>query len=79
MLESKMHFFTQMVWYVVRISETAEGHSGYDVPWSPFRVIPFSTSPAYHDFHHYENTGNYSSLFVHWDTFFGTNRTFYKK
>ena len=78
LMESKMHLFTQMVWYVVRITETAEGHSGYDLPWSPFRVLPFTTSPAYHDFHHYENTGNYSSAFRHWDTFFGTNKSYYR-
>lgn len=57
--------------------ETQDGHCGYDFSWSPYRLIPFSTSAAYHDFHHSHNVGNYSSFFSFWDTLFGCNNDYY--
>ena len=77
-LGPRIHVFAVFVWYMVRVSETADGHSGYDFPWSIFRVMPFNTSAAYHDYHHLHNVGNYSSIFRLWDTVFGTNKHFYK-
>lgn len=78
LLGYRMHYYSHMVWMLIRVNETADGHSGYDFPWSPYRIMPLGTSATYHDYHHLHNVGNYSSVFRTWDTFFGTNKTFYK-
>jgi methylsterol monooxygenase/4-alpha-methyl-delta7-sterol-4alpha-methyl oxidase len=72
-LGPKLHFYSLLCWYVIRITETADGHSGYDFPWSPFRLIPFTNSPSYHDFHHLKNVGNYKTNRRTWDSIFGCN------
>lgn len=71
------HFYTYLLWAIVRLMETQDGHCGYDFSWSPYRLIPFSTSASYHDFHHSHNVGNYSSFFSFWDTLFGCNKDYY--
>jgi sterol desaturase/sphingolipid hydroxylase (fatty acid hydroxylase superfamily) len=76
-LGQKMHMFTVVCWLIVRLGETLDGHCGYEFSWSPYRLIPFSTSASYHDFHHSHNVGNYSSFFSIWDTVFGTNKIYY--
>jgi sterol desaturase/sphingolipid hydroxylase (fatty acid hydroxylase superfamily) len=78
LLGKNMHFFTFIIWSMYRLAETTDGHSGYEFSWSPYRLIPFSASATYHEFHHSYNMGNYSSFFVTWDTFFGTNKMFYR-
>jgi sterol desaturase/sphingolipid hydroxylase (fatty acid hydroxylase superfamily) len=60
-LGKNMHFCTLLMWTVLRIFETLDGHCGYEFSWSPYRLMPFSTSATYHDFHHSHNFGNYSS------------------
>ncbi|CDW78371.1 sterol desaturase family protein [Stylonychia lemnae] len=76
-LGKRMHYYTYFCWYIFRVLESMDGHSGYEFPWSPFRLIPFSGSSTYHDFHHSNNIGNFCSFFTFWDTVFGTNSTFY--
>lgn len=76
-LGKNMHYSTVLLWTIVRVCETLDGHCGYEFSWSPYRLIPFSTSASYHDFHHSHNVGNYSSFFSFWDTIFGQNKTFY--
>lgn len=63
---------------LMRALEGVDGHTGYDFSFSPFRLIPFSSSARYHDFHHSHNLGNYSSFFTIWDTILGTNGDYYK-
>src|SRR6185312_4993463 len=70
LLGSNIHFFTFLMWGTVRLGETLDGHCGYEFSWSPFRLVPFSTSASYHNFHHSHNVGNYSSFFLIWDTIF---------
>ena len=72
-----MHFATAFTWYFFRFTESAEGHSGYEFSWSPFRVLPFASDYAYHAYHHSHNIGNYSSFFTIWDTVFGSNSVYY--
>jgi len=78
LLGKHTHLFTVLVWYIFRSGETVDGHCGYEFSWSPYRLVPFSGSAEYHDFHHTHNVGNYSSFFSLWDTVFGTNHDFYK-
>ena len=61
-----------------RIMETCDGHSGYEFPWSMFRLLPFSGSSDFHDFHHSKNAGNYSSFFTYLDTLFHTDKEYRK-
>lgn len=43
-LGERLHYLTFVLWSVWRIAEGYDGHSNYDLPWSPFRVVPFSSS-----------------------------------
>jgi len=76
-LGGRMHMVTAFTWYSLRYLESAEGHSGYEFSWSPFRLLPFGSDFAYHAYHHSHNIGNYSSAFTVWDTVFGSNKTYY--
>ena len=73
-LSSQMHFFTRICWNLLRLTETCNGHSGYEFPWAPYSLMPFAGSAQYHGYHHTNNLGNYSSFFTLWDSLFGTNR-----
>jgi len=75
-LGPNIHVLTIFAWYTVRFGETLDGHCGYEFSWSPYRLIPFSGSAEYHDFHHSVNIGNYGSFFCIWDTVFGTNQAY---
>lgn len=78
LLGKHVHLFTVLLWYIFRAGETIDGHCGYEFSWSPYRLVPFSGSAEYHDFHHTHNIGNFSSFFCLWDTVWGTNTDFYK-
>lgn len=78
-LHGYLHIVTLNAYIVTRFVETNEGHSGYNFPWSPFKIFPFSTDSAYHNFHHLKNIGNYGAFFTLWDTLFKTNVDFYKE
>ncbi len=45
LLDTRMHAVTFLVWSIYRVSESADAHCGYEFPWSPFRLIPFSGRP----------------------------------
>ena len=60
-------------WVVCLIDE----HSGHDVWWSPYQLLPFTGcalggGAAPHDIHHYKPTKNFGFVFVVWDRLFGT-------
>jgi len=76
LLNGHLHLVTLNAFIVFRLLETNEGHSGYDLPWSPFKIFPFSTDPSYHNYHHLKNMGNYGSFFKIWDTIFRTNKEY---
>ena len=77
LLGEKLHVFTAMCWATLRLLEIHDGHSGYEFPWSIFRLIPFGTDATYHNFHHTNNVGNYSSFMTIWDSVFDCNTDFY--
>jgi len=70
----RSHIFTLMIWLFIRITETIDAHSGYEFPWSPYKLIPFQGGAGRHDYHHSKNVGDYGSFFVFWDRLCGTNR-----
>ena len=67
------HASTMYVWIIFRVSETVVNHSGYNLPWAMFQLLPFQGSAQGHDDHHSKNTGNYGSLFTLWDHAMGTH------
>ena len=85
LLDRRCHFVTMNIWGLYRVTEGGDAHCGYEFPWSPFRLIPFSgilcvmLAPAsYHNYHHSHNKGNYATFFCIWDTIFGTNQSYYE-
>ncbi len=66
------HVAVIWLWVVFRQWEAAEGHCGYDLPWSPTKWLPFSDGGVHHDFHHARIKGNFAG-FLRWtDSVFGT-------
>lgn len=67
------HVILLWAWVTVRLLETIDVHSGYDIPLNPLNYIPFYTGARHHDFHHMNFIGNYASTFTWWDRIFGTD------
>lgn len=78
LLGNKTHMLTVYLWYAIRTFEAYDGHSGYEFPWSPFRLLPMSGGSDYHNYHHLKNIGNYGSFFTYWDTICNTNNNYWK-
>ena len=68
----KVHAYTLLAWLVWRVVETCDGHSGFDFPFMPARLMPLASPSGGHDAHHSINTGNYGSFLRVWDWVFGT-------
>jgi len=66
------HVVVLWIWFAVRQWEAAEGHCGYDFPWSPTRLFAGSDGARHHDWHHARVRGNYAGFFPIWDRAFGT-------
>lgn len=66
------HVVVLWTWFAFRQWEAAEGHCGYDFPWSPTQVFPGTDGARHHDFHHARVRGNYAGFFPIWDRVFGT-------
>ena len=56
------HVLTIWIWIVIRQWEAAEGHSGYDLPYSPTKLLPGSDGAVHHDWHHRRIRGNYAGF-----------------
>ena len=71
------HLTFLWIWMAVRVAETTDVHSGYDIPISPFYLLPGYAGARVHDFHHFNFEGNYAPTFVWWDQICGTDN-YYK-
>jgi len=72
----KSHVYTVCVFRSVVKFFALLHHSGYELPvFQPLQAIPFMSSPANHDFHHYIGHSNYGGVFMLWDYIFGTYTT----
>ncbi|XP_039994469.1 cholesterol 25-hydroxylase-like protein isoform X1 [Xiphias gladius] len=71
------HPLTEMLFFVTNIYLSVEAHSGYELPWSPHRLVPFGLygGVRHHDLHHLKFKVNYAPYFTHWDRLLGTLRT----
>ncbi|PIK46052.1 C-4 methylsterol oxidase-like [Apostichopus japonicus] len=67
------HLVLIWAWAVARMLESYDVHSGYEFPFNPLHLIPFYAGTRFHDFHHKNFHGNYSSTFTWWDKLFGTD------
>jgi sterol desaturase/sphingolipid hydroxylase (fatty acid hydroxylase superfamily) len=71
------HLLSVWVFLFLRLWETVDDHSGYDLPWNVTKLIPFWAGSHHHDFHHRTATGqragNFASVFTVWDRVFGTD------
>ncbi|KAL8207238.1 UNVERIFIED_CONTAM: Methylsterol monooxygenase 1 [Gekko kuhli] len=67
------HVILLWAWVICRLLETIDVHSGYDIPLNPLHLVPFYAGTRFHDFHHMNFIGNYSSTFTWWDKIFGTD------
>jgi 4-alpha-methyl-delta7-sterol-4alpha-methyl oxidase len=66
------HVVTIWIWVALRQLEAAIGHSGYEWPFDPLRLVPFYEGVAYHDFHHGSFVGNYAGVLGYLDRVCGT-------
>lgn len=66
------HIVTVWVWITFRQWEAAEGHCGYDFPWTPTHFLPFNDGARHHDVHHARVRGNYAGFLTWTDRVFGT-------
>ena len=74
----KTHMFVILFWLTYKTYTSAEGHCGFDFPWSFSRVFPFVYYPSYHDFHHSKNVGNFATSLYIFETIMGTNAEFFE-
>lgn len=72
----RAHLFTIFVWMIFRMWETLDAHGGFEIPFSPWRLLsPVLLGAEGHDWHHSHNRGNYGvSRF--WDWLMGTDVEF---
>ena len=66
------HVVVLWVWVAVRQLEAAEGHAGYDFPFSPTHWLPGSDGARHHDAHHAKVKGNYAGFLAWFDGVRGT-------
>ena len=78
-LGGKAHVFTFFFWIWWKVMISTEGHSGYEFPWSPMRVLPLVSGPSFHDHHHSHNVGNFSGSCYFWDLIFGTSAHYWQE
>ena len=70
------HFVVLAAFTALRSWQTVQSHAGYDLPWDPCNVWPFSGGSRRHDFHHSHNAGNYGGFFMFWDWACGTDAAY---
>lgn len=73
-----MHISTLIGFICFRLGESNEVHSGFEFPWSPYKILPISNDSAFHNYHHIKNIGNYGTFFTFWDWYFGTSNRYNK-
>lgn len=67
-----MHIYTLCMLIIVSISLGISQHSGYDLPYSPFYLIPFCDTYRGHNIHHSLLRVNYAPYWTFWDRITGS-------
>ncbi|CAF3805704.1 unnamed protein product [Rotaria socialis] len=75
-LLKEKHIFTVCIWIVIRVYQTVNAHSGYNLPYVSTQYwVPWIMSGTLaHDFHHQHGKWNYGSFFNIWDRIMDTHR-----
>lgn len=73
-----LHASTLFYHNCFRWLETVDAHSGYELPFSPFHLLPMFGGARAHDYHHRAFDGNYGAL-VFWDRLCGTDKGFWQE
>ncbi|KAL3743187.1 hypothetical protein ACJRO7_018482 [Eucalyptus globulus] len=71
------HMITLWLWIALRQIEAIDTHSGYELPWSLTKYIPFYGGAEYHDYHHYVgglSHSNFASVFTYCDFIYGSDK-----
>ncbi|CAF4867217.1 unnamed protein product [Rotaria socialis] len=70
------HLFTICLWIFIRVYQTINAHSGYDLPYiSPQYYFPWLLSGTLqHDYHHQYAKMNYGSFLTLWDRLMNTHK-----
>jgi methylsterol monooxygenase len=72
------HLFIFWAWLAVRMYQTTDVHSGFDLNWvNPLCLLPMYGGVRFHDFHHSYFNANYASTFTFWDWVCGTDKPYY--
>ena len=67
-----VHVYVLWLWVALRQWEAAEGHCGYDFPWTITHIIPGNDGAHHHDFHHSKVVGNFAGFLPLFDGLFKT-------
>ena len=68
---------TFWLFMVLNVLHSVLDHGGYELPFSPLSLIPFSGYVDTHTFHHTRNVECYSLYFPWlWDALMGTDRSY---
>lgn len=73
-----LHVYELWMWVTIHVYHSVYDHCGYDFPFSPLQLIPFSGYAAAHNFHHTHIMGNFGLYFQFWDEWMGTNKSWLK-
>ena len=72
----KVHLYTWFSFLLVRVLVSIDEHSGFTVPWSPVRLLPFGATAEGHAWHHSHTDGMFASQFAWWDSLLGTDKAY---
>jgi sterol desaturase/sphingolipid hydroxylase (fatty acid hydroxylase superfamily) len=72
-----VHIFFFFFWQCYKLFISTEGHSRYQFPWSPTRILPFTYGSSYHNYHHSKNDGNFSASVYIFELVLGMNKSFF--
>ena len=75
-LFKEKHLLTLSLWLFIRVYQTMNAHSGYDLPYiTPQYYLPWLFSGTLeHDYHHEYSHSNFGSFFTIWDRLMKTRR-----
>ena len=72
----RCHLYTWFAFLLVRVVVSIDEHSGFSLPWSPVRLLPWGASAEGHAWHHAHTDGMFASQFAWWDSLLGTDKGF---
>lgn len=72
----RVHLAVLMLFTALRMWQTVQSHSGYDLPYDPFNRGIFHGGARRHDFHHSHHNGCFADFLPFWDWLCGTDAAY---